>query len=226
MSETSCVTCHSTSVERLTGYPIVANYIKSVHNQNSVGCQACHGAGGAHNGVGPITYPSPNYEQCKSCHDGAKLVTNYATSNHLSAATEDGEEKCNRCHTHQGAVLSAISHYTGDGAVIAAKVGAPGAIPDAEPIKCNTCHETHDAKTLRVDTAWAPSATVGGTAASTNSQYRLCTQCHGYTNPAGKLMGSGTAASGTVKVGYHETSWYRIIGTTHYDDPTTQSIEG
>ena len=39
-------------------------------------------------------------------------------------------------------------------------------------------------------------------------------------------MGSGTATSGTALVGHHETSWYRIIGTTHFDDPTTQSIEG
>jgi hypothetical protein len=226
VGETSCVTCHSASVERLTGYPIVANYMASVHNLNSVGCQACHGAGGQHNGVGPIPYPSPNYAQCKSCHDSAKLVTQYSTSNHLLAATEDGDEKCNRCHTHQGAVLSAISHYTGDGTVIAGLVGAPGAIPDAEPIKCNTCHDTHDAKKLRVDTAWFPSTTVGAATPSTNDQFRLCTQCHGYTNPAGKLMGSGTATSGTVKVGYHETSWYRIIGTTHFDDPTTQSIEG
>ena len=76
MSETSCVTCHSTSVERLTGYPIVKNYIKSVHNLNSIGCQDCHGAGGQHNGVGPIPFPSPNYVQCQRCHDGAKLVTN------------------------------------------------------------------------------------------------------------------------------------------------------
>ncbi|MHB8773467.1 MAG: cytochrome C [Syntrophales bacterium] len=221
VSETACITCHSTSVERLTGYPIVANYTQSVHNLNSVGCQACHGPGGAHNGIGPIPFPSPNYVQCQQCHDGNRLVTNYAASNHLGAATEDGEAKCNRCHTHQGAVLSAISHYTGDGNVIAAMVGAPGLIPNPEPIKCNTCHDTHDAKTLRVDTAWAPSAIVGSATTSANAQFRLCTQCHGYTNPAGLLMGSGTAASGTVKAAYHDTSWYRIIGTTHWDNPAT-----
>jgi hypothetical protein len=229
VSETSCVTCHSTSVERLTGYPIVANYMASVHNLNSVGCQDCHGAGGQHQGKGPIPYPSPNYQQCQGCHNSAKLVTQYSTSKHLLAATEDGDAVCNRCHTHQGAVLSAISHYTGDGHVMEAQVGAPGAIPNAEPIKCNTCHDTHDAKKLRVDTAWLPSTTVGAATASTNSQYRLCTQCHGYITPLGKLMGSGTAASGTALIGHHETSWYRIIGTTHYDNPTTAagtSIEG
>ncbi len=40
-------------------------------------------------------------------------------------------------------------------------------------------------------------------------------------------MASGTpanAATGkpaTVKAGYHETSWYRLIATTHYDNPAT-----
>jgi hypothetical protein len=226
VSETACVTCHSTSVERLTGYPIVANYTASVHNLNSIGCQECHGPGASHQGKGPIPYPSPNQDQCKRCHDSQKLVTAYTSSKHLGAATEDGEAECNRCHTHQGAVLSAITHYTGDGNVIAAMVGAPGTIPNAEPIKCNTCHDTHKPQELRVDTAWKPSTTVGSAAASANDQYRLCTQCHGYITPEGKLMGSGTASSGTALVGHHETSWYRIISTTHYDDPATQNIEG
>ncbi|MFH2121561.1 MAG: hypothetical protein ABIJ25_14375 [Pseudomonadota bacterium] len=226
VSETSCVVCHSTSLERLTAYQIVAKYTPSIHNVSSVGCQDCHGAGGSHNGVGPIPYPSPGYAQCTSCHDSGTatdyaLVTKYSTSKHLLADTEDGRAKCNRCHTHQGAVLSAISNYTGDGNVMAAMVGAPGVIANPEPIKCNTCHETHDAKKLRVDTAWLPSTTVGAAIASTNAQFRLCTQCHGYTTPAGLLMGSGTAASGTALASYHDTSWYRIIGTTHYDNPAT-----
>jgi len=238
VSEASCITCHSTSLEKLTGYQIVANYMASVHNLNSVGCQECHGPGGQHNGVGPIPYPSPDYVQCQSCHDSGTatdyaLVTAYSGSMHLNCdlAAHVLNAPCNRCHTHQGAVLSAISHFTGDGDVMEAEVGAPGAIAaaDAEPIRCNTCHESHDTGTLRVDTAWLPSTTVGAATASTNSQYRLCTQCHGYITPAGALMGSGTAASGTALVGHHDTSWYRIIGTTHFDDPATASstsIEG
>jgi hypothetical protein len=233
VSETTCTTCHSTSVEVLTGYPIVSNYISSVHNLNSVGCQDCHGAGGAHNGIGPIPFPKPNNFQCAPCHDSGTatnypLVTEYSGSKHLGVQLEP-DAPCNRCHSHQGAVLSAISHFTGDGTVIAAGVGAPGTIPDPEPIKCNTCHGTHNPKTigwtalnLRVDTAWDPSTTVGSVTSSLtnplNNQFRLCTQCHGYTNPAGLLMGSGTVASGTALVGHHETSWYRIIGTTHYQN--------
>ncbi len=114
VSAAACVTCHSQSVETLTGYAIVTNYRNSVHNLNSTGCQDCHGAGGQHNGVGPIPYPRPNNQQCQGCHDTDKLVTNYASSKHLGAATEDGEKRCNRCHTHKGAVLSAIYGFTGD----------------------------------------------------------------------------------------------------------------
>jgi len=240
VSEAACVTCHSTTLETLTGVPIVAAYNASIHNLNSVGCQDCHGAGGSHNGIGPIPYPKPNNFQCRPCHDSGTatnypLVTEYSTSKHLGVALE-GDKPCNRCHTHQGAVLAAISHFTGDGTVMAAEVNAPGAIDaaDAEPIRCNTCHDTHNPQTiggtslnLRVDTTWDPSTTVGSFTSSLasplNDQYRLCTQCHGFidNNAAGsKLMGSGTVGSNTTLVGHHETSWYRIIGTTHNQDAT------
>ena len=67
LGEKTCVTCHSASLETLTGDQIVPKYLASIHNLKSVGCQDCHGAGGGHNGIGPIPYPSPNYAQCKSC---------------------------------------------------------------------------------------------------------------------------------------------------------------
>jgi mono/diheme cytochrome c family protein len=252
VSNTACVTCHSASIEPLSGDSIVANYTASVHNLHSIGCQDCHGAGGSHNGIGPIPYPRPNYVQCADCHNNGvaisaagvtsnistvflatnyQLVTAYSNSKHLGIALEP-DAPCNRCHTHQGAVLSVVSHFTGDGTVMAAGVGAPGAITDAEPIKCDTCHVTHRTDKLRVDSAWDPSTTVGSVTSSLasplNDQFRLCTQCHGYTNPAGLLMGSGTVASGTALVGHHETSWYRIIGTTHFNnlDNPTNGITG
>lgn len=244
VNNTACVTCHSASIEPLSGDSIVANYTASVHNLHSIGCQDCHGAGGSHNGVGPIPYPRPNYVQCADCHNNGvaisaagvtsnistvflatnyQLVTAYSNSKHLGVQLE-ADTPCNRCHTHQGAALSVVSHFTGDGTIMAAGVGAPGAITDAEPVKCDTCHVTHRTDKLRVDSAWNPSTTVGSTTSSVtsslNDQFRLCTQCHGYTNPAGLLMGSGTSVSGTALVGHHETSWYRIIGTTHNQNAT------
>jgi hypothetical protein len=160
VDETLCITCHSSSVENLTGDAIVAKYMSSVHNLNTVGCQDCHGGGSLHNGVGPIPYPSPNHVQCQTCHNSENLVTNYAASNHYSVLIENEEgEPCQRCHTHQGAVLAAKFGFTGDKDVMAAMVNAPGLIDSPEPIKCNTCHETHNTKVLRVDAGWTPSDT-------------------------------------------------------------------
>lgn len=226
VDEASCAQCHSSARETLTGLGIYDEYLASAHALKAVGCQDCHGGGAQHFGVGPIPFRSPGAEQCKTCHDDEGLVTAYIASKHANAETEDGEEKCNRCHTHQGAVLAAQWHFTGDGDVIAALVNAPGAIANPEPIKCNTCHMTHNPGELRIDTAWTPSSAVGAAVPSVNDQYRLCTQCHTYINPAGALTGSGSVASGTVRTGYHNTSWYRVIASTHYDNPATDDIEG
>jgi hypothetical protein len=67
---------------------------------------------------------------------------------------------------------------------------------------------------------------VGSATPSSNKQFILCTSCHTYTNPDGKLVASGTTTSGTAAY-YHNTAWYRAIATTHYDNPaTTTVIEG
>ena len=223
VDEALCAQCHGAAIETLSGDEIYENYTESVHALKAVGCQDCHGGGAQHNGIGPIPYAKPNDEQCKSCHDDDGLVTKYQASAHKNAEMEDGEEKCNRCHTHQGAVLSAKFHFTGDKTVMDAKVNAPGAIAEPEPIKCNTCHETHKPQDLRIDSAWNPSTTVGGvtTGGDGYDQFRLCTQCHTYTDATGKLAASGTAP--TTKF-YHNTAWYRIIGTTHYDNPATPAV--
>jgi hypothetical protein len=230
VDEASCAQCHGGAREKLTGRVIYDDYRASVHALNSVGCQDCHGGGAQHNGIGPIPFPKPGAEQCRTCHDSKLLVTKYLASKHLSGPLENEEgEPCQRCHTHQGAVLAAQFGFTGDGTVMAAMINAPGLIPNPEAIKCTTCHVTHKPQELRVDAAWNPSVTAGSASTvvgSGSDQYRLCTQCHTYINPAGLVAGSGTLASGTVKVGHHETSWYRVIATTHYDNLATPEIEG
>ena len=222
VSETACTTCHSATVEKLTGNAVVAKYVASVHNLKSVGCQDCHGAGGQHNGVGPIPYPDPTQGQCVTCHNQTDKVK-YASSRHAAGADEF-VEKCNRCHTHQGAVLANASGYTGDKTVMDAKVNAPGTIADAdaEHIKCNTCHESHKPDSLRTVTGWAPSSVVGSATASTNDQYKVCTSCHTYINPDGTLVASGNTVNGSATASfYHNSAWYRVIASTHYDSPAT-----
>ncbi len=236
VNEALCAQCHSASVETLTGDSIYGQYQVSVHALNSVGCQDCHGGGAMHNGVGPMPFPKPNHVQCKECHDNSgrtaefptinkyPLVTAYEGSKHLGVTIEEAQ-KCNRCHTHQGALLAAKFGYTGDKTVMDALGNAPGALAagTGEPIKCNTCHVTHKPQDLRVDSEWNPSATVGvattlpslGGPYAGNAQYRLCTQCHTYINPNGTLV--ATASGGTTTAAFeHDTAWYSIIATTHY----------
>lgn len=223
VDESLCAQCHGSAREKLTGRVIYDDYPASVHALQNVGCQDCHGGGAQHNGVGPIPYPKPGPDQCKTCHDSNKLVTNYKASNHFNAVTEDGEEKCNRCHTHEGAVLAAQFGFTGDKTVMDAKVNAPGAITNARAIMCNTCHVTHKPQDLRFDAAWNPSVTLGAQVQTGSDQYKLCTQCHTYLNPNGTLVASGS--NGTAKF-FHNTAWNRVIASTHFDDPLTAKVEG
>jgi len=237
VSEATCLGCHASWTEELTGRSIVADHNASLHKTKMVGCQDCHGGGAQHNGVGPMPYTTPDHNQCASCH--SEIVDAYVASNHGSDAftIEAGANyiKCARCHTHQGAVISNATGFTGDKAVMDSLVGAPGVIEeaDARRVQCVTCHTTHKADELRsvktrdgggniVD--WQPSTTVGVATPSTNQQFNLCTSCHTYTNPDGTLVASGTR--GTAEF-YHNTAWYRTIASTHYDNPaTTTLIEG
>ena len=241
VSEASCLGCHATWTEELTGRAIVADHNASLHKTQMVGCQDCHGGGSQHNGVGPLPYPTPDHNQCASCHN--EIATAFSSSNHLvDFAIEAGEDhiKCARCHTHQGAIISNLTGFTGDKTIMDSLVGAPGAIAeaDAKSVQCVTCHTTHKTDELRtVKTRdgsgniidWQPSTTVGAATPSTNQQFNMCTSCHTYTNPDGTLVASGTAADGvTLKPAtapyYHNTAWYRTIATTHWDNPATTAI--
>jgi len=234
VDETSCAQCHSTALEALTGDAIYANYNQSLHKLNNVGCQDCHGGGAMHKGIGPIPYSKPGNDQCATCHD--TLVTAFVASKHgpteftIEAAVDENHRKCSRCHSHQGAIQANASGFTGDSDFMAANADrAPGILSEelTEGMKCVTCHVTHKTDDLRVPkaldgTPWKPSQRVGSAVSTDNQQqFNLCTSCHSYTNPDGTLVASGTA--GTAKF-FHNTTWYRIIGTTHYDNPATTSV--
>lgn len=237
VDEASCLGCHATWTEELTGRAIVADHNASLHKLKMVGCQDCHGGGSQHRGIGPMPFNNPDHQQCASCH--SSVVTAYAGSNHGSDAftieADADHIKCSRCHTHQGAILSNATGFTGDKAIMDSLVGAPGVIEvaDARRVQCVTCHTTHKSDELRAvktrDAAgnivdWQPSLTVGSVNPSTNKQFNMCTSCHTYTNPDGKLVASGR--NGTAAF-YHNTAWYRTIASTHFDDPaTTTKIEG
>lgn len=241
VGDTACIQCHSAVTEQLTGEGIIAQYQKSSpHNTAAIGCEGCHGGGAQHNGVGPIAYPQPDANRCATCHNGTTAQatnsnTAFATSNHVDGTPSHTSGVCVRCHTHEGAILSNKSGFTGDGTVIdGGTFIAPAFTGTYTGFKCETCHEHGGGlrsivakDTSGRDVAWNPL----NTSAAKNNQFNLCTSCHTMYNYNGsKLLADGVisvngAVTGTV--GHHTTSWYRIIASTHFDDPlTTTTIEG
>ncbi len=244
VGDTACIQCHSAVTEPLTGEGLVTQYQnssphKDVNDGN--GCEACHGGGAQHNGVGPIAYPKPDANRCATCHDGVTAQatnanTAFATSNHAVGTPSHltSGVLCTRCHTHEGAVLSNNSGFTGDGTVISGGTFIPPAYTGAYTgIKCDTCHDHGGGlrSILAKDTAGRDVAWNPGMTTNPRSQFNLCTSCHTmYDYTGNNLLVDGVVTvngSLTKPVGYHPTSWYRIIATTHYDDPlTTAVVEG
>lgn len=230
VSEASCAQCHSGKLESLTGNDIYSDYNASTHSIKNVGCQGCHGGGSQHNGIGPLPYPDPTQARCVQCHTADASYAKVVTSKHGAGELELAAT-CNRCHTHEGAVRAMKSGFTGDKDTLTANVAlAPGALTEgqAHNIKCDTCHKSHKPDDLRTVTGWTPSTTVGAATASSNAQFIMCTSCHSYTKADGTLIASGNTVNTIPSVKFeHETAWYRIIPSTHFDNPTTTStIEG
>jgi hypothetical protein len=227
-----------------TGVPIFANVSRDI-----VTCESCHGGGQLHSGVGPIPYTRPDWEQCVACHDHegkrhaddfGNLASNIGNSAHnnsddLHASTT----RCQRCHTAEGSV--ALSRFTGDS-------DAMHAADDVDPIDleenlhavtCAACHIPHDDSgrweqfiTLdySLDTTGDGVADTDYTGnwdpnnSGTPDQFDFCTSCHTFYNQDGDMVGG----SGNPEF-YHATAWYRMIPTTHYDNPATgtgTTIEG
>ncbi|MRR06736.1 MAG: C-type polyheme cytochrome OmcB [Deltaproteobacteria bacterium] len=242
VGDSTCIQCHSSVTEALTGESIVSQYQKSSpHNTPELGCESCHGGGAMHNGVGPIPFPRPDANRCASCHDGVTAPatnsnTDFITSNHAvgTPSQTDIDTACLRCHTHEGAVLGNIAGWTGTKDVITdATIQGKITFPSTEytGFNCDTCHE-HGAGLRAVK----GTTTAGGTVVNWNpnnntnfrDQFDLCTSCHTFYNYNGSLLlvdGNPLTAGGgnipTGLVGNHETTWYRILASTHYDNPNT-----
>ncbi len=163
------------------------------------------------------------------------------------------EGVCIRCHTAEG--FMALKDITGDEATIEAAFDiaeAAGDVPDSFDVEGNSiihnpvCGACHNPLTMgMIDApAWAPNG-------STSEQLAICTACHNYKEDGavadifatgeaydittdlgadGELGGGDdtvVATAATAQIGHHDTSWFRTIATTHYDNPdSTGVIEG
>ncbi len=241
VGDTVCIQCHSSVLDPLTQQSIITQYERSSPHKeanNGNGCEACHGSASQHNGIGPISYPDPfagDGTRCADCHNGViapatDAPTKFAGSLHANVQLETSNP-CWRCHTHEGAVLSNIGGLTGNKEILDNVVnqGFVPFSPTYSQFNCTTCHEhggglrtvmARDNNSNLVN--WNPDRN------QTAGQFDLCTGCHTIYDYTGiTVLASGTAADpatgkpATVAVGHHETSWYRIIATTHYDNPAT-----
>lgn len=251
VGDDSCVQCHSAVLDPLTGKGIISQYdMNSPHKDSPYantgnGCEACHGGGSEHHGVGQIPYPNPYADdgtRCAVCHTGkyqTNAPTKFATSMHGTVEIETGGS-CRRCHTHEGAVLSAESGLTGSGDVMdnAIYQGQTPLQTEFSAFECATCHQ-HGGGLRSVKARDAVGNVVNWNPSKSNmmnDQFNLCTSCHTLKSYDGsKVLASGnivtynTFTVATDKVGHHETSWYRIIATTHLnnaDNPTAGGITG
>jgi len=202
----NCTICHTFDVH--TQFSAIAGINTDANGRGSAithDCENCHGGGQYHHGTGPIPYPAPEMTRCETCHTQATKVI---ASKHTNGRGHDDEAVCQRCHTAEGSFEFAA--YTGDKTDNLANLN-----PALTNVNGNTCGACHDPLngTMRTVAGWDPNGN------ATADQFDLCTSCHTY-NKGANLIGSGSIASGTVPF-YHNTSWYRTITTTHFDDPAT-----
>ena len=111
VEEGTCIGCHSTTTDPVSGNQIVKEYASSIHNpantpanttvnaKNPNGCQGCHGSGAQHNGVGPIPFPNPlASSRCIVCHTTA-IAALFTTDLVSGTSNEDFAGKCSPCHS-------------------------------------------------------------------------------------------------------------------------------
>lgn len=160
--------------------------------------------------------------------------------------------KCQRCHTAEGS--RAFASIIGDKAAYNAIVayGTTPTSTQVEALNnldasgnhilhnpvCGACHNALTKEMVTI-AGWDPNN--NGQA----DQFDLCTSCHVYNlNNDGMLVASGLVYSVSVGTGadgiwltaddpvsattttayYHDTAWYRIIASTHYDNPASPDV--
>lgn len=189
-----------------------------------LGCEACHGGGSEHFGVGPMAYPKPNATTCGQCHDatlpdnhaphhpngiGGKgnpgIYAAYAVSAHAQSSTlilhggTTAAARCSKCHTDEGARKFSLIDNVMSGSPIDCAVLYP-ALTEFSSIQCRTCHKSHGA-----GVSLLKGATTGKTA-----QYNTCIACHqdnpqihnGGTYPAHDALLPHRHAVGAVTTGF------------------------
>jgi hypothetical protein len=162
----------------------------------AVTCEACHGGGGEHYGVGPMPTPQPGFAECGQCHNADmdhnsyhpfadEIVENYQLGMHAKSLGYFGDgaspvtARCARCHSDEGfrqyaAATAGLGHDLMEEAF-----QFTAALEGATPVACRTCHDPHSGELRAMATETTPTVGTGTVDATEYSaQFNLCTSCH------------------------------------------------
>lgn len=244
-----CLVCHDPYDDGPALEALIPSANVPTEGLAAIGCEACHGAGGDHYGVGPMPIARPEAAACATCHDelpgdhlihhteGNMIATDYATSAH-SEASGRNEAICVKCHNDEGA-----QKYK-DVVTWEALANTVPIEGTTHAIQCRTCHDPHHAGTLL-----KPSEDSGYPKheLTKTTEYATCTNCHQAADAQlvsiydenGNMksfaaweaeMNALRGISADMAMGdliYHASRFERVISSTHFDNPlTTDKIEG
>lgn len=195
-----CVACHDPFGDgaKLTAARAKGSQVP-VTSATVVGCEACHGGGSMHRGIGTLPATKPSIKRCGSCHgkqwssdaklashktyhpEGDGIYDDFITSPHaksinshvlVSGSTTDVTAKCARCHTDEGAkAYLPTASGTLDYAGLGTAMSGKANIAAASSVQCRTCHDPHTGKLLGTkDPVIA--------ALPWSDEFKTCTACH------------------------------------------------
>lgn len=220
-----CLDCHDPVGDGRTIESLLNSLDVPASGLAAVTCEACHGAGGEHYGVGPMPDPRPDFNACGQCHsagfyhnayhpEGDNIVEDLMNSQHYNGgirgddANGDVNPKCSRCHTDEGA--RTYKYVQGTEAELTAYFANEPLVEAGSPIQCRTCHDPHD-----------PTRLLRAESSSASAEFNTCTNCH----QTGTISANQT---GDLSMPYHRSGSLprdsRTILDTHFDNSVTATV--
>lgn len=184
-----CLTCHATSQEH-------ANFLRSPHAENNVGCTSCHDPHHAKTERALLVQKQP--QLCYSCHTEIRAEFDRPFRHRVN----QGLIQCNDCHNPHGGSLPKQLRATAAQDQVCYKCHRDKKGPfvfEHLPVKtegCTSCHFPHGSVNPRMLRAYpvnllclqchtlamssVPSQPPIGPAHNQNQKYQACTMCHAF----------------------------------------------
>ena len=163
-SDASCLQCHDPVGDARTIASLLPAGNVPAQGLAAVTCEACHGAGGQHYGVGPLPNENPDYQVCGKCHNqslpqshaahhpfGLGILENYKAGAHFQSVNSQVQSSpgapvqalCARCHTDQGFRQYAAQTQGMTAAELQTALASAAPLTNVGPVQCRTCHDPH-----------------------------------------------------------------------------------